>query len=612
MFSALYVGFHAATAASGPEHLGRDIAATMCRTPVDNVADDLGQMPAVVTVERGPLQAGDRVIGQTWQFILSGGRRMTLQRIAPREKLRGVRAELTDTQGRPEFFFAFDHGCALRLARALRYGQGGYALELVHLDASLRSNGAREPVNPPVPPGVHQDGVRVALVDSGVNYLLPDILSALARGADGRLIGYDFWDLDDRPFDAHNPRSAFVIQRHGTRTAALVVKEAPLARIVPYRYPRPAMERMRDLVLHAARHEIRIAAIPMGSNRAAEWRAFAEAAAAHPGILFIASAGNNGRNIDRYPVYPAALDLDNLITVTSADDYARPADRVNWGPVAVDLLVPAERRITLDFDGSNRQVSGSSYAVSRIAALAARLLAENPALSTAALKTAIFRRARDAGLRDYVRVGYLPDPLADTARIIRGSAVTLSDRGPAAGDVNLKLDLAVLEGSGWVRDEVQSMVRSTADILVQCGISLVRATLHPLHTPPYLMDFHAGTADTLIKAAKLANPAVFLVRGTAMEIGFDGEAFGRANTATRPWLRDTVWLAADTSDTGIALAHELFHVLTDSGEHSADEGNLMRESTHAAHTALSESQCRRARETGLRHGLLSSTAHTRK
>ena len=85
-------------------------------------------------------------------------------------------------------------------------------------------------------------------------------------------------------------------------------------------------------------------------------------------MLFVVSAGNDGVDIDRSPVYPAALDLDNLLVATSADDFLRPAARVNWGPESVDYLLPAEQVPVLDLDGAETLASGSSYAVPRTAA----------------------------------------------------------------------------------------------------------------------------------------------------------------------------------------------------------------------------------------------------
>ncbi len=593
---------------SPPHDVGSRLVIQACRAGIDNANGKPNWPRDVVGEEFAPLELRDRMIGQRWRLQLADGRRMTVERIAPQNSLRGVQGELTDTLGRPEYYFAVDRRCALQRARTLVYDEHGHAVELLHLNPARGSVQLREPLNPPLPAGDHRTGVRVALVDSGVNYLLSEIRSGLARDKQGGLIGYDYWDLDDRPFDVHTPRSDFLVQRHGTRTASLLLKEAPQAQLAPYRYPRPAMERMADLIEHAARHEVRIVAIPMGSNHADEWRGFQRAAAARPEILFITSAGNNGRDIDRYPVFPAALKLDNQITVTSSDDYGHPANGVNWGAETVDLLIPAERQRVIDFNGEPTKASGSSYAVARVAALAARLLSRTPASTAAELKTAILGLATDTGRGDFVKTGLIPDPLADTANIVRGDSVTLTERVPAADEITMELSLAALRGSGWDADVIASMVRFTAATLGQCGIVLTRARLQTLEASPYLLDFQIGTAKTLMAQIDLPSPIVVLVRDTNREIGFEGEAFGRTNSRTRPWLRDTIWLIADTRSPGAALAHELFHVLTDSGEHHPDADNLMYESTEAKQPVLSAQQCRRAIEIGVRNGLLRSGA----
>ena len=51
-----------------------------------------------------------------------------------------------------------------------------------------------------------------------------------------------------------------------------------------------------------------------------------------------------------------------------------------------------------------------------------------------------------------------------------------------------------------------------------------------------------------------------------MEIQFDAEAFGAANTKSRPWMQGTVWIIEGARDLPVLLAHELFHVFTNSGE----------------------------------------------
>ena len=223
--------------------------------------------------------------------------------------------------------------------------------------------------------------------------------------------------MDAQPFDAHPAQSPFMVQRHGTRTASIVIDEAPGIAIVPYRYPRPDMTRMTDLIEHAATNQVRIIGMPLGGNRFSDWGSFQKAAEAHPEILFIASAGNNGRDIDQRGVYPASLEIDNMLVVTSADDFATPAERTNYGRIAVDYMLPAERIDALDYNGDTVAVSGSSYAVSRLVALAARILNRTPALSTDALKKAVQRYSVKANTSRYVSTGFLGDPLATPANL---------------------------------------------------------------------------------------------------------------------------------------------------------------------------------------------------
>jgi hypothetical protein len=123
------------------------------------------------------------------------------------------------------------------------------------------------------------------------------------------LYGYGFWRRR-RSLAAfiERPLAARLLPRiNGTRRWLIVAAEAPVARLLPYRYPRPDMSRLAMLVDHAASHGARIVNLALTSSDPAEWTAFEQAALRHPEVLFVAAAGNDNRDIDRYPVYPAAL-----------------------------------------------------------------------------------------------------------------------------------------------------------------------------------------------------------------------------------------------------------------------------------------------------------------
>ena len=75
-------------------------------------------------------------------------------------------------------------------------------------------------------------------------------------------------------------------------------------------------------------------------------------------------------------------------------------------------MVPGEQIKVIDHRGAKGRASGASFAAPRIAALAARFLAEKPRWTTAELKAAIMRLAARPRMRGQVPVkaGWIPNP----------------------------------------------------------------------------------------------------------------------------------------------------------------------------------------------------------
>ncbi len=518
--------------------------------------------------------------------------------------------------GNPLLLISLSADCSLQVARRISYTERGQAIKIDTLDAELDPKGKPEWLNPPLEllertPGepLKHPGdatpLRVGIVDSGVNYRLPEINQRLALDTDNHLIGYDFWDMDDLPYDANPVKSGFFLQRHGTRTASILLREAPGVELVPYRYPRSDMSRMQALVEHAAENQVSILGMPLGSNRLEDWGSFERTARAHPQMLFIASAGNDGRDIDEHPVYPAALDLDNLIVVTSSNDFVKPAERLNWGRISVDYLVPAERLAALDYNGAETRVSGSSYAVSRVTALVARLKIAHRQWSAADIVRELRNRYRNSspGARDWVSTGYVADPLGG-APVIKQALPELN-LGPAQAHTGfqLPLDILVLD-SRWSHQHVEQAVRQAYEILAQCSITAGEVSIHAVDADEYLRDLSTGTAHTLFEAVGTKLVTVVFARDTRMQAAFDGEAFGRGNTSTRPWLAPSVWLMLGVDDAGVALAHELYHVIANIGDHVEGVANLMQGRTRPESVELTPGQCRLAQVNGLEDRLL--------
>jgi len=535
--------------------------------------------------------------------------------IGPKESFTAVQIETHfDNQGLSQWVFNGD--CEALQHRVRLYNQDGHATALHVMNPSDGSIQRAEALNPPIPQVTSStkgsNRLRVAMVDSGVNYTLTEINSRLARDESGAIVGYDFWEDDALPFDAHFGGSQFHVSRHGTGTASLLLAEADFVELVPYRYPRPDMKKMSALVEHAASNDVRIVGLPLGGNKKEQWESFSEAAEQYPDMLFIASAGNNGRNIDQQPVYPAALSLDNLLVVTSSNDFAVPAERVNWGRTHVDYMLPAEEQAILDFFGRPATASGSSYAVPRAVAMAARWLKDNPEWTATELKSEFARRFADGASARYVGGGYIADPLADgklDVQLMGVQTLPRNDEGETGDSIPVQLPLSVFVlHDEWSIESVNNHLLEAERILAQCNVKLNSVTISQLSVPEYLRDLKTGPARTLVSAlnnnSEFRPVKVFFARDTRMLNPFAGEAFGRANTRRRPWLQDSVWLTHGIRDAGIALAHELFHVLSNSGEHIDMRDNLMQTRTSPDNTALTEAQCMAAVGMGRQNALL--------
>ena len=389
---------------------------SLCRAKPLDAAEAEAALGGAKLLDAQPLRRGGALFRLRRRFQLPDGGVISVEHLRPGGELRRFSAAYFEADAesggapQPRLQGMADAGYALRSGRRIRR-EGPGAAFLDQLDGDLRTVRWTETLEAPWPEGRDPGGVRVALIDSGLPYDLPIFRDRLARGPDGTPLGYDFWDLDPYPYDADVSRGPFLPIRHGGPVASILAREAPKAALIPYRYPRPDMSRLGALVARAAAAGARVIAAPLGSAKREDWTAFETALREHPQILAIVSAGNDGKDLDAAPVWPAALDLPNLISVTSADDFGRLARGSNWGATTVDLMLPAENQPVIDFRGAKGRASGSSYAVPRVAALAARLLEERPELSAEALKQAIFALATPSPYEaGKLRVGWIADP----------------------------------------------------------------------------------------------------------------------------------------------------------------------------------------------------------
>jgi hypothetical protein len=187
----------------------------------------------------------------------------------------------------------------------------------------------------------------------------------------------------------------------------------------------------------------------------------------------------------------------------------------------------------------------------------------------------------------------------------REESIDLSRPHPGApARLELQLHAVYFSGGGWERETLVDALKDGVALLAQCGVQIARAQLVQVEAPRKYHYYFTPVSREFARRGAFPRPTVYFVRDTLNHPGFDAEAIGLANSRSRPELANSVWITLGTPDLPVALAHELAHVLMDSGEHSAGEGNLMRADTAPGNTALDAAQCERLRRAGLQNGLL--------
>lgn len=109
------------------------------------------------------------------------------------------------------------------------------------------------------------------------------------------------------------------------------------------------------------------------------------------GMLFVVAAGNGdkegkGVNLDEKPVYPAAFDLENIISVASMrlDGNLEPSS--NYGGSSVDLAAPGKYILSTISGGQYAYMSGTSMAAPMVSGTAALIKSARPDLSTGKIR----------------------------------------------------------------------------------------------------------------------------------------------------------------------------------------------------------------------------------
>ena len=258
--------------------------------------------------------------------------------------------------------------------------------------------------------------VVVAVLDSGVDYTHPDLVANMwlrpdnvpqykddELGTFNDLHGFNATDNQSDPMDDNG---------HGTHCSGIIGAEGDndegiaginwKVQIMPLKFmgrggfgtTKDAIEAINYAIDRKQKGvNVRVINASWGSTQYSKALEDAIRAAGEAGILFVAAAGNNGTDNDRYKHYPSNYELPNVISVAALDRNDQLASFSNFGVKTVHIAAPGKDILSTWLNDSYREASGTSMATPYIAGTAALILASQPKLSVEKLRERILQSA---------------------------------------------------------------------------------------------------------------------------------------------------------------------------------------------------------------------------
>lgn len=238
--------------------------------------------------------------------------------------------------------------------------------------------------------GFQGQNVRIAVLDTGINYNHPDLNPSYAGG-------YDFVFDDNDPMDDSS-------SQHGTHAAGIIVAQlngegvvgvAPQAQIYGVKVLDGAgfgsLEGLVQGIDWAIANEIHIVNLSLAfdENSPAVRDVCDRAWAA--GLLLVASSGNTGGGA---ALYPAAYESVIAVNATDKDDLFGAFSAID---PRVELAAPGMSIVSTAGNDQYISLSGTSQAAPHVAATAALLLAADPTWTNEQIRLRLQQSAVDLG-----------------------------------------------------------------------------------------------------------------------------------------------------------------------------------------------------------------------
>ena len=195
--------------------------------------------------------------------------------------------------------------------------------------------------------------------------------------------------------------------------------------------------------------------------------------AGRAGIVFVCAAGNEAKDLDRDPIYPAArsLDLDSVISVAATDRFDKLQPFSNYGRRTISVAAPGNDILGLGVNGGYEAHGGTSMATAHVTGICVLIVTLDPSFTPAQLKRRIISTAEPIADLSACCVGvgraHAYNALTNTIPIIKQ---------PVVGVVQTVGDMLIVDGLGFVKDSSQIEVNGSVLTTTTYDNTYVRPT----------------------------------------------------------------------------------------------------------------------------------------
>ncbi len=255
--------------------------------------------------------------------------------------------------------------------------------------------------------GIKGQGIKVAVVDAFVDVSHPQIRPRIAINT-GEIPGNGIDDDGNGVIDDYyganfaSSGNTGTPSSHGTHVAGIIAADhtagtvegvAPLAQIIPAQFiGNDGGGSLGDAVLalqYSANRGAKIINASWGGAPCVASLREAFKVLESKGILIMVAAGNDGRDIDAYPEFPASFSFSNQITVAASSMTGFMTSWSNRGFGLVNLAAPGETILSTVPGGGVAYMDGTSMATPFVSGAAALIWSDRPQATAQQVRKAL-------------------------------------------------------------------------------------------------------------------------------------------------------------------------------------------------------------------------------